>query len=73
MDANQFCERHARERGYQLLRCRVCYLVEWIQNPKGEEPCEICLQQCGETVERDVIKGPLLDDGFSSGSSNTTT
>lgn len=53
-----FCEQHARERGYQLLRCPICSFMDWMRGNQ-EEACGICFIEGGQDVQLEVVSGPL--------------
>ena len=57
-DQIPFCEQHARERGYQLLRCPRCGLMDWMRR-NDDEVCEICFTEAGQDVQLEVVSGPL--------------
>lgn len=57
-----FCKHHLRKLQYRLLRCPVCCSTDWLRTSETEY-CGMCMAQCGQTVEVEVIWGPLpLDD-----------
>lgn len=53
-----FCEQHARERGYQLLRCPRCGFMDW-KRGNDDEVCGICFIEGGQVVQLEVVSGPL--------------
>lgn len=53
-----FCEQHARERGYQLLRCPKCGFMDWLRGDH-ENICGICLAESSQDVPLEVVTGSL--------------
>ena len=53
-----WCEQHARERGFRLMQCPVCSRKDWIRGG-GAEDCAVCLRDCGQSVMMQVLMRTL--------------